>query len=164
MTVSIVDLQRGSRGYDFYKSLPAVTSSEAIAIAAEREAARSEREGAFDRLTRAQAEELLLQAKKPQDTYGRSRTRVQNNLVAKGLSIFRDDQGRATRPNGSMYVGSVDSRGQITWAPFPAPKTCEITDRGRRALAAIVEGGRRRLAGLIGHSRNSAQEGNRDKT
>jgi hypothetical protein len=43
------------------------------------------------RLTRSQIEELRLQKKLPQPTYGRSRARVQNRLVGLGFSSFEGE-------------------------------------------------------------------------
>lgn len=64
------------------------------------------------RLTKPQERELLAQERVPQETYGSARARVQNTLVAKGLSEF-------TEGDGSVVLdGSFASQ-------------CRLTDAGR---------------------------------
>lgn len=69
----------------------------------------------MEKLTRSQIEELKAQLKEPQPTYGRHRAKVQNRLVAAGLSVMRD--GRLYNPDDSWDV-------------------CCITYLGREFLAA----------------------------
>jgi hypothetical protein len=64
-------------------------------------------------LTKSQLEELRLQDKIPQPTYGRWRARVQNRLVELGLSRF--DTG--------MGLCSVTKRGRFFLATFRTPSS-----------------------------------------
>ena len=48
------------------------------------------------RLTQPQFDELDRQEDEPQPCYGAARTRVQNALVARGLSVYLDDDGETT--------------------------------------------------------------------
>jgi hypothetical protein len=87
------------------------------------------------RLTKPQAEELASQARGPQSVYGKWRTRVQNSLVSKGLSVFLDDQGKPTKSYGTMRMKGLDAAGKIEWEMYPPPMNCIITDEGRKVLA-----------------------------
>lgn len=75
------------------------------------------------KLTKPQRMELKAQRDRgPQPTFGAHRTRTQNVLCAKGLSQFRDDNGRTLLP----YYACGDGR---------IPVTCEITEAGKALLA-----------------------------
>jgi len=69
------------------------------------------------RLTKPQLEELRRLAREPQPTYGSSRVRVQNNLVAKDLAAYIDENGK---PN--------------TYERSWVPDRCVITTKGRAVL------------------------------
>lgn len=73
------------------------------------------------KLTKPQLAELKQLARKPQSTYGSSRTRVQNTLVGKGLAQYLDEDGNTLRSLDATYLAD----------------RCAITDAGRAYLAGV---------------------------
>lgn len=72
------------------------------------------------KLTKPQIEELRKLLQKRQPTYGRHRSRVQNNLVYKKLARYINEDGTVVAPSSWGWPNFGD------W--------CEITDAGREAL------------------------------
>jgi len=73
------------------------------------------------KLTDPQLDELRAMAVKPQSTYGSSRTRVQNNLVAKGLAQYVNEEGKPMGGPDATYLAN----------------RCAITAAGRAKLKEL---------------------------
>jgi hypothetical protein len=85
------------------------------------------------KLTKPQAEELRQLARDRQYTYGRGRSRVQNNLVRMKLACFKDEYGKTVAPSSWGFPSVCD------W--------CEITAAGRALLKEALLAGQHEVLG-----------------